>query len=173
MFPFRNPERSLICIYKEWLRKAFSLRLNGEFSSVCWFAVHILHYRLSREKRTEQISVLLYRTDQRASLRVDTRQTKQKLLILNYSHHHGCAQLTLTAVSPTVWCSEDVPQQGPYAPQGRRKLGKCSRFSKSILPTLIRTSEVCYSRSIGKVNSNTCSYLLATSKMNPTSDPCI
>ena len=31
-----------------------------EFSSVCWFAVHILHRRLWIKKRTWQISVLLY-----------------------------------------------------------------------------------------------------------------
>ena len=33
---------------------------NGEFSSVCWFAVHILHGRLLIKETTEQISVLLY-----------------------------------------------------------------------------------------------------------------
>ena len=32
----------------------------GTESSVCWFAVHILHCRLLIKKRTEQISVLLY-----------------------------------------------------------------------------------------------------------------
>ena len=36
------------------------LHWNGEFSSVCWFAVHILHGQLLIKKRTEQISVLLY-----------------------------------------------------------------------------------------------------------------
>ena len=40
---------------------------NWEFSSVCWFAVHILQCRLLIKKRT----------DQRASLRVDTRETQQ------------------------------------------------------------------------------------------------
>ena len=42
---------------------------------------------------------------------------------------------------------------GPYAPQGSRKLPKWSRCSKSVLQTLIRTSEVRYSRSIGELNS--------------------
>ena len=40
--------------------QGFLLHWNGEFSSVCWFAVHILHGRLLIKKRTEQISVLLY-----------------------------------------------------------------------------------------------------------------
>ena len=43
---------------------------------------------------------------------------------------------------------------GPYAPQGSQKLPKWSRCSKSVLQTLIRTSEVYYSRSIGEVSSN-------------------
>ena len=46
------------------------------------------------------------------------------------------------------------PGQGPYAPQGSRKLRKWSRRSKSVLQPLIRTSEVHYSRSISEVNSN-------------------
>ena len=40
--------------------QGFCLDWNGEFSSVCWFAVHILHGRLLIKKRTQQISVLLY-----------------------------------------------------------------------------------------------------------------
>ena len=47
-----------------------------------------------------------------------------------------------------------APHQGPYAPQGSRKFPKGSRCSKSVLRTLIRTSQVRYSRSIGEVNSN-------------------
>ena len=43
---------------------------------------------------------------------------------------------------------------GPYAPQGSRKLRKRSRRWKPVLPTLIRTFQVRYSRSIGEVNSN-------------------
>ena len=46
------------------------------------------------------------------------------------------------------------PVQGPYAPQGSGKLRKWSRRSKSVLQTMIRTSKVRYSRSIGEVNSN-------------------
>ena len=44
--------------------------------------------------------------------------------------------------------------QGPYAPQGSRKLPKWSWCSKSVPQTLIRTSEIRYSQSIGEVNSN-------------------
>ena len=40
--------------------QGFLFHWNGEFSSVSWFAVHILHGRLLIKKRTEQISVLLY-----------------------------------------------------------------------------------------------------------------
>ena len=51
----------LLFVYNiEWLRKTFGLHSNGEFGSVCWFAVHIVHCRLLIKKRTEQISVLLY-----------------------------------------------------------------------------------------------------------------
>ena len=61
-------------------------------------------------------------------------------------------------IQETAWDTNTVatagPNQGPYAPQGSRKLPKWSRCSKSVLPTLILTSEVRYSRSIGEVNSN-------------------
>ena len=45
---------------RERVRKGFFFHWKGGFSSVCWFAVHILHCRLLIEKRTKQISVLLY-----------------------------------------------------------------------------------------------------------------
>ena len=40
--------------------QGFLFHWNGEFSSVCWFPVHIFHCRLLIKKRTEQISVFLY-----------------------------------------------------------------------------------------------------------------
>ena len=61
-------------------------------------------------------------------------------------------KLTQSCVSFACLCQR--PNQGPYAPQGSRKLRKRSRRSKSVLQTLIRTSQVRYSRSIGEVNSN-------------------
>ena len=61
----------------------------------------------------------------------------------------GCVATGVPVFKPLVWL--DV---GPYAPQGSRKLLKWSRCSKSVLQTLIFTSEVRYSRSIGEVKSN-------------------
>ena len=53
-----------------------------------------------------------------------------------------------------MWTSRGNRVHGPYAPQGSRKLPKWRRRSKSVLQTLICTSAVRYSRSIGEVNSN-------------------
>ena len=64
-FPFRNV-LWFVYIYRV-ATQGFLFHWNGEFSSVCWFAVHILHGRLLNKEKN--------RTDQSASLRVDTRET--------------------------------------------------------------------------------------------------
>ena len=58
-FPFPIVLRFVYIIYRV-ATQGFLFHWNGEFSSVCWFAIHILHGRLLIKKRTEQISVLLF-----------------------------------------------------------------------------------------------------------------
>ena len=72
-----------------------------------------------------------------------------------WSAHLSVAQFTETPTTSStfLWYRSPRDVQGPYAPQGSRKLPKWSRCSKSVPQTLIRTSEIRYSRSIGEVNS--------------------
>ena len=67
--------------------QGFCLHWNWEFSSVCWFAVHI--YPSSSTVNKEKIL-----PDQRASLQVDTRETQQPdvavLVVTTYSLAFPC-----------------------------------------------------------------------------------
>ena len=75
MFPF--PEPSLVCIYIEWVRKAFcSLELRVQFCLLVCCTYPSLS-TVNKEKN---------RTDQRASLRMDTRETQQIIWRLRQDH---------------------------------------------------------------------------------------
>ena len=105
MFPF--PDTSLVCIYREWLRKAFcSLELRVQFCLlVC--CTYLSLSTVNKERN---------RTDQRASLQVDTekhnkeekrRNRRKRLLYSTVIHilkeHTSVARPLFPQVEPSAW----------------------------------------------------------------------
>ena len=109
MFPF--PERSLVCIYLKWLRKAFcSLELRVQFCLLVYCTYPSLS-TVNKEKN---------RADQRASLRVDTRKTQLEPVAKQILRRKGC-WIRHTLRKPA---SSTTHQARTWNPQGKRQRGR-------------------------------------------------